>query len=140
MKRTPIDWQAILNRYPGRDNAERFRMMIRGKTYRQLARELQRPESTVKSFALRFDGDWPNRKKRDHVVARKRRVDYAALFCDAVRTLAAEAGLPEPQYRKCMKTRAGEEALRHGFGRLGVPLFECRYKKRRGVQADDLLP
>lgn len=140
MKRTPIDWQAILNKYPGRDNGERFREMIRGKTYRELARELRMPESTVKAFVFRFDGDWPRRKQREYVVSKRARVDYAALFRDAVRTLALEAGLAEPQYRKRMKTKAGEEAFRQGCGRLRVPLFECRYRKRRGGQDDDRLP
>jgi hypothetical protein len=62
-------------------------------------------------------------------------------FRDAVRTLALEAGLAEPQYRKGMKTKEGEEAFRQGCGRLRVPLFESKYRKRRGGHDDDdLLP
>ncbi len=131
MRRTPIDWQAVLDQYPGRDNGERFREMIRGKTYRALARELQMPESTVKAFVLRFDGGWPGRKKREYVVSKRARADYAALFRDAVRTLAQEAGLAEPQYRKRMETEAGELEFKKGCARLKVPLFECRYRGRR---------
>jgi hypothetical protein len=140
---TPIPWREILKSYSGQTIAEQFSAMRAGRTYREIAIEIGRSHSAVKTFAVTHsrltNTDWPQRKIRGYTVQWQVRPNYKAMMDTLMSQLKTETGMSEKHFKRWINTKAGGEYLARRCHELRIPLFECKKvvaSKETGTKID----
>ena len=123
-----IPWDTILKPFPGEGREEKLRAAKQGKTWTQLARELNQDVNATK--AIFYRGIQHQTKTYIHCVPRQVRPNYAAILGDLIRSLAEEQKMSEEEYRAHIKTPEGEEVFRFCCAWYGIPLFGCHYQRK----------
>ena len=128
-----IPWDTILAPFPGNGRGEKLRAAKQGKTWTQLARELNQDVNATKAIFYREiqRGGHYQTKVYIHCVPRQVRPNYGAILGDLIKSLAEEQGMSEEEYRQHIKTPEGEEVFKFCCAWYGIPLFGCHYRPRK---------
>jgi hypothetical protein len=121
MKSAPIDWDQLLEAYPGKTAGEKIRHAKNGKTFGELAIELQ---VTLEALKTCFYKDCFPRERREHVSSCPR-LNYAAALGRIIKEMSQEKGKSEGELRMWLNG-TGQREFERRCEIEGISLFCCR--------------